>query len=304
MSSPTDNFQVGNSGNNASGGSIPSPDSQTESQPETKPKAKRVDGRYLDRSKSKRTTGEYQREYDLAKYGPIIVNGLVPKKTTDSHFQIFPMPVVNDIELRPGKPLTLNHKYSSLSWLIHQRGEVQEGEKQCGACEKGVGPYTKCIMVPGVQNNCCSNCAYDAQLTYCSLRTDRKPDAPRYPPKKKSGGSKRSTSVLTQQESQSELEVRDGGDQDQQPTDSLDAPHKKARHSKSLAEKNAPESIKLTEEQKMHKMSSEVNNMSLDQLTQHRHSEDMRSYLIAKRIALLKYREAQSWLDTHMKKAA
>ncbi|CAG8980733.1 hypothetical protein HYALB_00012931 [Hymenoscyphus albidus] len=271
MSSPTDNFQVGNSGNNESGGSIPSPDSQPESQPETKPKVKRGVKGPIDMTKTKRTS-KYRREYDPVKHGPIIVNGHVPGKTTDAHFELFPMPIVNDIELKQGKKLTLNHKYSSASWLVSTRGAVQE--VQCDHCEDG--PYTKCIVVPGVLNNSCSNCLYNAQLTKCSHRTDRK-------------------------RSQNELEVRDGGGQDQQPTETLNAPRKKPRRSMSFAEKNAPKLITFTREE-MGAMTREVFNMSREQLIQHHHTMDLKSFVVARYLAVVQWREADSWLDEHLQK--
>lgn len=39
----------------------------------------------------------------------------------------------------------------------------------CGNCEKNARPFTECIMLPNLSNDCCANCLWKHARNTCSI---------------------------------------------------------------------------------------------------------------------------------------
>lgn len=88
---------------------------------------------------------------------------------------IIELPLQTPLSLRPGssfnipsKPTPSSQEYKTA--LVHQRGVVQDVPCACCAEASPTGPYQSCVVLDGVFNGACTNCAYvGLKNNKCSL---------------------------------------------------------------------------------------------------------------------------------------
>lgn len=92
-----------------------------------------------------------------------LLMGLEPNELKDEEPDRFA-----NFELRPNTKLFILKRAANVESMSMTLAGT-EVETPCSSCERGRGPYTRCIVVPGMGKGSCSNCRYNGQGTRCSF---------------------------------------------------------------------------------------------------------------------------------------
>ncbi|KAH8155055.1 uncharacterized protein LAJ45_00064 [Morchella importuna] len=82
---------------------------------------------------------------------------------------LLPRPRLRPITMRVHKPIKITRPLNLEAVLAQSRGV--KANYECGPCAKGNGPFTECVIVPGMLRSSCSNCHYNNASQRCTFRT-------------------------------------------------------------------------------------------------------------------------------------
>lgn len=84
---------------------------------------------------------------------------------------LLPKPRLRPVTMRVHKPINITRPVNLEAVLAQSRGV--RAEHECGPCAKGNGPFTECVVVPGMLRDSCSNCHYNHGSQKCTFRAGK-----------------------------------------------------------------------------------------------------------------------------------
>lgn len=106
---------------------------------------------------------EDEDEEELQTFNAAIPNIGKPGKTLEE------MDIVRPIRLRPGRFLKFARPTNKHATSGQSRGPL--AQTPCLSCQRHIGPFTECVVVPGLFKGACCNCVYNSGSTGCSFRS-------------------------------------------------------------------------------------------------------------------------------------
>ncbi|KAH0607935.1 uncharacterized protein H6S33_001987 [Morchella sextelata] len=81
---------------------------------------------------------------------------------------LLPWPRLRPVTMRVQKAINVTRPVNLEAVLAQSRGV--RAERECGPCSRGNGPFTECVVVPGMLRDSCSNCHYNHTSQRCTFR--------------------------------------------------------------------------------------------------------------------------------------
>jgi hypothetical protein len=93
---------------------------------------------------------------------------------------VLKLPIVRQLDLRPGRkapavvddtltPTQRYEKSKQSAMVAYRRGSI--APIQCDSCQRGLGPYKQCIIIPNWMKGSCANCRHSDKASLCSFRS-------------------------------------------------------------------------------------------------------------------------------------
>ena len=79
------------------------------------------------------------------------------------------MDVVRPVRLRVSRDLNIDRPSNRHAVMGQQRGTL--AQTPCLTCQRQRGPFSECVVVPGLFHGACANCSYNTGGTMCSFRS-------------------------------------------------------------------------------------------------------------------------------------
>jgi hypothetical protein len=93
----------------------------------------------------------------------------LPEKASAALLALASLPRARGIRLRAGRSILWERVGNQEAALGYTRSEECVAAA-CASCERGAGPFVKCIVVQGMLSGSCTNCHYGSGGARCSFR--------------------------------------------------------------------------------------------------------------------------------------
>ncbi|RFU33169.1 hypothetical protein B7463_g3167, partial [Scytalidium lignicola] len=99
----------------------------------------------------------------------VTISGVTLRNTVSVQ-QLAPMPAVHVPVLRAGRAFNGGRIQNDEAFIGQIQGVENVRVAVCRHCESGCGPWTACVVVPGLFGGSCCNCYYNSSGSRCSIR--------------------------------------------------------------------------------------------------------------------------------------